>query len=166
MGKKGTFIKDIPDDLHEQLIPKKSVAVFDDVEEMLLNDKSKLRLLLKFSKIFCHHKKLILIVLLQSYDIFYRHNVLNSLLSQTTMLVLFKSVNNFSSIKRWLNSYGIKLMGNQNLFEVYHDLVTNSCYNYLIIDLNQSLKRPHVYTNILFEDPKPFIKYHFDSDCE
>ena len=34
MGKKGTFIKDIPDVLHEQLIPKKSVAE----EEMLLND--------------------------------------------------------------------------------------------------------------------------------
>ena len=33
-GKKGTFIKDIPDVLHEQLIPKKSVAE----EEMLLND--------------------------------------------------------------------------------------------------------------------------------
>ena len=34
-GKKGTFIKDIPDDLHEQLIPKKSVAVLIQVVTLL-----------------------------------------------------------------------------------------------------------------------------------
>ena len=67
---------------------------------------------------------------------------------------------------RWLNSFGIKLMGNQSLFEVFHDLVSDSCYNYLVIDMNQSLKRPQVYTHVLFEDSRPFIKYHIDSDSE
>ena len=161
-GKKGKFLTEIPMDLPEKLIPSKSCAVLDDLEDTLINDKEKQKLLKSMANVLIHHKKLVILITLQSYDIFYKRHPLNGCLQQATKLILFKSVNNFGSLKRWLNSYAVKLKAKQKLFDVYEYLVSSSAYNYVVIDLDQSMNNPLVYTNILYSDSRPFIVFNVE----
>ena len=163
-GKKVKFLNEIPLDLPEQMIPGKSVVVLDDVEETLVHDKERTKMLKAMANIYIHHYQLIMILWLQSYDLFYKRHPLNGLLQQATKLILFKSINNFSSLKRWLNSYGIKLKADQQLFDVFKSLVSETRYNYLVIDLDQSLNSAQVYTHVLYADPRPFLVFHVESE--
>ena len=163
-GKKVKFLNEIPLDLPEQMIPGKSVVVLDDVEETLVHDKERTKMLKAMANIYIHHYQLIMILCLQSYDLFYKRHPLNGLLQQATKLILFKSINNFSSLKRWLNSYGIKLKADQQLFDVFKSLVSETRYNYLVIDLDQSLNSAQVYTHVLYADPRPFLVFHVESE--
>lgn len=162
-GKKGKFMHEIPMDLPEKMIPAKSCAVWDDLEDVITSDKEKGKLLRSMANVLIHHRQLILIITLQSYDIFYKRHPLNGCLQQSTKLILFKSINNFGSLKRWLNSYAVKLKAKQKLFDVYEYLVGSSSYNYVVIDLDQSMNNAQVYTNILYSDPRPFIVFHVEN---
>jgi hypothetical protein len=147
------------------LIPK-CVLCIDDQEEAIINDKSTTRQMAELSKITVHHGDMICILTLQSYDCFYRKSPLNGVLQNTTKLILFKSISNYTSIKRWLNNYDIKLKLNQTLFDVYRNLVKEERYAYLIVDLSPSLKSAEVYTNILFSDPRPFLVFHVEKEID
>ena len=50
-GRNGCFLKEIPENLHEILIPKKSVLCVDDKEEDLLADKKKMKIMATLCKV-------------------------------------------------------------------------------------------------------------------
>lgn len=162
--KNGTFLTNIPEDLEEILIPAKSICVIDDNEQNLTADKSKLKILKYLGDVGVHHKKLIVFVLLQTFGCFYKRHVLNSILYQATSLILFRSVSNFSSLKRWLNSYEITLKGNQTLYEVFKNFVQKERYAYLILNIAPSLETPKVYNQILLCDSRPMLIFHAGED--
>ena len=161
-SKKGYFAKEIPSNLEEMLIPGKTILCIDDKEDMIFGDKEKLKIIYSLAKVWTHHLKIITFLILQSYDCFYKRHPLNTVLQQCTKLILFKTVSNVYSLKRWLNSYAIKLKANQTLFEVFRSL--ESRYAYLVIDLSTNLNNAQVYSNILYADPKPFLIFHAELD--
>ena len=163
-AKNGIFLKEIPENIEDILLPGKSVLVIDDKEEDILNDKDKIRVIQNLSKIWVHHNKYIFFLLLQTFDIFYKRHPLNGALQQCSKLILFRSVSNLSSLKRWLNGYCIRLKSNQTLFDIYKSHVLADNFAYLIIDLSHNLKSPHVYSNILYKDQRPMIVFSIESD--
>ena len=163
-SKNGLFLKEIPENLPELLIPKKSVLCIDDKEEEIVGNKRTTKLVNTLCKVWVHHCSLICFLLFQSFDMFYKRNPLNPILQQSTRLILFKSVSNFASLKRWLNGYSIKLKANQTLFDCFNDLTTGDKYAYLILDLSPNLNSPHVYSNILYADPRPLLVFHVEPE--
>ena len=103
---------------------------------------------------------LMLFVTFQDYEIFYRRHDLNFLLFQTSWIVLFRSLNNFCSLKRFLNSYEIKLKGGETLYELFKKFVQGEPYSYIIVNLSTRLKFPQVYSQILFSDDRPLLIFH------
>ena len=89
---------------------------------------------------------------------------MNTILQQTTRIFIFKSISNFASLKRWLNGYSIKLKSNQSLFECFQDVISGDKYAYLVLDLSPNLDKPHVYSQILYADPRPLLVFHVESD--
>ena len=163
-AKNGCFLKEFPNNLREILIPKKSCLVIDDKEEEIMGDREKTKTITTLAKIWVHHCSLICFMLFQSFDIFYKRNPMNSVLQQCNRLFLFKSISNFSSLKRWLNGYSIKLKANQTLFDCFKDVISGDKYAYLVLDLSPKLDSPHVYSNILFADPRPMLVFHVEPD--
>ena len=164
-GKRGLFLKEIPDNLHEMMIPKKSVLCIDDKEHEIISDKKKLSLIHSLASVFIHHNSLICFLCLQTYDCFYKRSKINFCLQNCSHLILFKSVSNFTSLKRWLNGYAIKLKANQTLFDCFQERIIGDKYAYLVLDLSPSLKSPHVYSNILLADPRPLLVFHVE-ECD
>ena len=137
----------------------RSIAVIDDSEEDIVNSKSKCKMLKELSSVGVHHKKLTIFLLLQTFDCFYRRNVLNPILYQATHLILFRSISNFSSLKRWLNSYHIPLHSNETLHEIYQNYVQGQRWAYLLLDLSPSLPHPRAYSQILICDSRPMLLF-------
>ena len=136
----------------------------DDKEDEITGSREKTKLMQDLAKIYTHHNKYLVFMLLQSYDCFYKRHPLNGILQNSTFLVLFKSVSNFTSLKRWLNGYCVRLKGNQTLYDVYRDHMLADRYAYLIVDLSHSLKSPHVYSNILHSDKRPMLVFSVETD--
>jgi len=159
-GKSGTFLNEIPDGLESLLLPNHSVCVIDDFESSLVLDKEKVSSLKYLSNVSIHHSNLIVFLLFQSFSIFLRKHVLHDILYQATSLILFRSMNSFSSLKRFLNSYEIKLKGNQSLYDIFKKFVQQEPYQYLIINIAPKLRNPEVYSQILFCDSRPLLIFH------
>lgn len=136
----------------------------DDKEEEITASKETTKQILELAKISVHHSEIICFLLFQSFDCFYKRHPLNGVLQQAKKLILFKSISNYSSIKRWLNNYDIQLKSNQTLFEVYRNLVKEERYAYLILDLSPSLKSPRAYSNIILSDPRPYLVFHVEAE--
>ena len=109
--KAGMFLNEIPSNLEDIVEPSKSVVVFDDCQQELLQSKEKIRMLKRLATISIHHLDLMFFLTFQDYEIFYKRSELNFLLFQTSCIILFRSLNNFCSLKRFLNSYEVKLKG-------------------------------------------------------
>ena len=97
----------------EELIEPQSTLIWFDDFQMDLCEKRNVKLLKKWGTISLHHENFSCLVTLQNYDVFYKRNELNFLLYQTSSIVLFRSLNNFCALKRFLNAYEIKLKGNE-----------------------------------------------------
>ena len=137
----------------------RSVCVIDDQEEDLVNNKDNCALLRKISSIYVHHRKLRLILCLQTFECFYKRHVLNPVLYQSTALFLFRSVSTFNSLKRWLNSYQIRLRGKESLYDIYRRYILGSKWAYLVLDLSPFLSEPRCYSQILRSDPRPMLLF-------
>ena len=160
--KNASFITTIPQSLCEDLLPGKSVCIIDDHEETLATDKTMLSILKYASSVGIHHKKLIFLVALQTYGCFYKRHVLNSVLYNATSLILFRSVSTFTTLKRWLNSYEIKLKANQTLYDVFKTFVQGERYAYLVIDISPCLKNARAYSQILYCDQRPMLIFNVE----
>ena len=159
-GKNGYFMTAIPSNLEEMVIEKHSAIVLDDMELTLEKDKEQRDLVMKLALISCHHKETHIFISLQSYNVFYKKSTLNPLLYQATSLILFRSINTVGSLKRFLNSYDIKLKKNSTLYDVFKLYVQEKKYNYLILNMAPCLERPEVYSQILFSDTRPLLLFH------
>ena len=144
------------------IVKGKTVLVIDDKKVDIVGDRDKLKMIQNLAKVWTHHLAIITFLIFQSYDCFYKRHPLNAVLQQCTKLIVFKTVSNVSSLKRFLNSFAIKLKANQTLFEIFRDL--QSRYAYLVIDLSKDLNNAQVYSNILYADPKPFLIFHAEVD--
>lgn len=157
--KSGLFLDEIPSNLEDMVEPSKSVIVFDDCQNDL-RSKENIKMMKRLTTIKLHHMDLMLFVTFQDYEIFYRRHDLNFLLFQTSCIVLFRSLNNFCSLKRFLNSYEIKLKGGETLYELFKKFVQGEPYSYIIVNLSTRLKFPQVYSQILFSDDRPLLIFH------
>lgn len=158
--KAGMFLSEIPENLEEVLVPSKSVVVFDDCQQELLQSKEKIRMLKRLATIQIHHMDLMVFITFQDYEIFYKRNDLNFLLFQTSCIVLFRSLNNFCSLKRFLNSYEVKLKGGESLYNLFKKFVQCEPFSHIIVNLSTKLKSPQVYSQILFCDDRPLLIFH------
>ena len=141
-GKSGTFLNEIPDELESLLLPKQSICVIDDFESSLVLNKQKIANLIYLANVAIHHKGLVLFLLFQSFSIFLRKHALHDILYQATQLILFRSMNSFSTLKRFLNSYEVKLKGQQTLYDIFKKFVQGEPYQYLIINIAPKLQNP------------------------
>ena len=89
---------------------------------------------------------------------------MNEILAQSTCLILFRSISNFSSLKRWLKSYEIPLKSSQDLFQVFRSVTLTEPHAYLIIDISPHLKHPRVFTHILMNDPRPLLIFSVEEE--
>ena len=64
------FLNEIPQNLEEVLVPSKSVVVFDDCQQELLQSKEKIRMLKRLATIQIHHMDLMVFITFQDYEIF------------------------------------------------------------------------------------------------
>ena len=158
--KAGMFINEIPTNLEQILEPSKTVIVFDDCQQELLQSKEKIRMLKRLATISIHHDDLMVFITFQDYEIFYKRNELNFLLFQTSCIILFRSLNNFCSLKRFLNSYEVKLKGGETLYNLFKKFVQGQPFSHIIINLSTKLKCPQVYSQILFCDDRPLLIFH------
>ena len=159
-SKNGTFVKQIPDNLEQWVIPE-SVIIFDDCENLVEDSKKNRKLLKELATITCHHSKITVFFCFQTYGVFYSKNPLNAVLHQATNLVLFRSMNNsFRSLKFWLNSFEMKLRSDCTLFEIFMDYVLGEQFNYLVINLYPNLSKPEVFAQILQSDRRPLLCFH------
>ena len=159
--KNGIFLKRIPENLDELIEPNGTIIVFDDFQ-IELCEKTNVKMLKKWGTIKLHHSNFSCLITLQSYDVFYKRNELNFLLYQTSSMVLFRSLNNFCALKRFLNAYEIKLKGNATLYEVFKSFVQSKPYSHIIVNLSPKLKSPQVYSQILSCDDRPLLIFHED----
>ena len=159
--KNGIFLKSIPDDLEDMVEPSCTLVVFDDFQ-IDLSSKRNVKMLKKWGTIKLHHDDFCCAITLQNYDVFYKRNELNFLLYQTSSLVLFRSLNNFCALKRFLNAYEIRLKENDTLYDVFKKFVQSKPYSHLIINLSPKLKSPQVYSQVLFNDDRPLLIFHED----
>ena len=151
--KNGTFLDSIPSDL-ESLVCENCMIVIDDHED-LLNSKENAAMIIRFANYIVHHKKIILCLVFQSYNLFYASSKLHSILFQCTVIVLFRSSNLFSMLKRVLNSYNVSLKSG-TLYEIFKSYVS-SRHKYLVINVSPKLDNALVYSSILYNDAEPFI---------
>lgn len=156
--KNSIFLDNIPDNLEDLVISEKSILVIDDFEDVLSNDREKAKLIVKFSNYLVHHRRLIIFLIFQSYQLFYAKHRLNSILYQATSLILFRSINNFSMLKRFLNAYDIKLKSGEKLYDIFQKYVASK-YMYLIVNIHPHIDKPTVYSQILYSDCRPFILF-------
>ena len=63
--KAGMFLSEIPENLEEVLVPSKSVVVFDDCQQELLQSKEKIRMLKRLATIQIHHMDLMVFITFQ-----------------------------------------------------------------------------------------------------
>ena len=159
--KNGIFLKNIPDDIEEMIEPGKTIVCIDDFQ-MDLCEKRHVKMLKRWGTVSLHHWNFSLIITLQSYDVFYKRNELNFLLYQTKSIILFRSLNNFCALKRFLNAYEIRLQGNATLYEVFKTFVQSKPYSHIIVNLSPKLKSPQVYSQILLCDDRPLLLFHED----
>ena len=162
-GKNGMFLKSIPGNLDELLIESHSVLVLDDMELILEKNKEIRDQVMKLALITCHHKKTHVFISMQSYNVFYKKSPLNSLLFQSTSLVLFRSINTVGSLKRFLNAFDFKLKNNCTLWDIFKTYVQEKKYNYLVMNMAPCLDQAQIYSQILFCDSRPLIIFHEES---
>jgi len=155
-SKNGLFLDKIPLNL-ESMVTKNCIVCFDDWEDML-QKKEYLSMLIRFSSFLIHHVPCLLIVTVQSYQMFYAKSPLHPILFQCTSLVLFRSVHNFSQLRRILNSFDIPLKSGSTLYEIFKKFV-DSRYKYIIVNISPCLDCPLVYSQIIYSDPRPFILF-------
>lgn len=152
-SKNGLFLREIPNNLPEILLPGgRACLVIDDKEDDIVGSKDKTRIVSDLVKIYKHHSKILMFLLLQSYDCFMKKNPLNPAVQNCEKLILFRSMSNFTSLKRWLNGYCIRLKGNQTLYEVYKEHILADRFAYLIIDCHTILNRLayiHIYCTMI-----------------
>ena len=158
--KTAVFLDDIPETLVEDLAPKRSICVIDDMEADIMKDKRKINILNYCSSVAVHHRGLRIFCCLQTMNIFYKKNVMNQMLMQATHLCLFRSVSTFSSLKTWLNSYSVKLKSdNQSLYDLYTETIQPFKYSYLLLDISPCLNTPKCYSQILLCDERPMLLF-------
>ena len=157
--KNGLFLNELPCDVESLLIPNHSVLVMDDLE-LQLRHKEKREVLLRLSMVTAHHRGIHVFFCFQSYGIFYKKSPLNKVLYQATSLVLFRSINTFGSLKRFLNGYDIKLKRGSTLYDIFKNYVQYEQYNYLLVNLSPSLPRAEVFSQILNCESRPLLIFH------
>ena len=159
--KNGIFLKSIPENIEEMIEPNSTIICIDDFQ-LDLGEKHHIKMLKKWGNVRLHHWNFTCLITLQTYDVFYKRNELNFLLYQTSSIVLFRSLNNFCALKRFLNAYEIKLKGNATLYEVFKTFVQSKPYSHIIVNLSPKLKSPQVYSQILLCDDRPLLLFHED----
>ena len=154
------FLNEIPDSLCEDLIPRHSIAVIDDMEAELTNNKSKTKLLSFMAFCGIRHRQLRIFVCLQSYNCFYKKSVLNSCLLQATHLCLFKSVTTFTSLKTWLNSYNIRLIASdKTLYDLFIEYACGTMFGYLLLEISPALSNARCSSQILLCEDKAMLLF-------
>ena len=109
--------------------------------------------------ILCHPSPtLFVIIIAQSYSMFYASSKIHQALFQATMLILFKSHSSMNILKRVLNSFNVKIKSGDSLFQVFKDYCSGS-HRYLVINLHPSLDTAQVYSNILYNCKESFIMF-------
>ena len=160
LKKIGLFFDSLPeiDELENILIDNQCILIIDDYED-ILTTREKAGFVTKLANFLVHHRGYIVFIILQSYQIFYARHRLNSVLYQATSLILFRSINNFSMLKRFLNSYDVQFKSGEKLYNIFKKFV-NAKYKYLILNVSPHLNCPLVYSNVLFCDPNPLILFN------
>ena len=156
------FHNSIPDDLIERLTPRHSIAVIDDCELPLSQEKSKADIINNCALIWAHHKQLIIFVLVQGYNSFYKRHPLNPSIQNVTHLILLRSLSNLSSLKHWLKSYAIRLKNSKSLYEIFIEHVLPVKYSYLILDISPQSSKPSAFSQILLSDPRPMLLFSIE----
>ena len=144
------FFQGIPDDLESKVL-KHSILVLDDQETLLADNKESASIVRNFCLYGCHHAEVCVFIVQQSTEIMYAKHRLHSCLLQSTSLVLFRSVNNYSIIKRYLNNFDIRLDDCPDLYSLYKKYVS-APYDYLWINTSPKLAKPVVYNHVLDSD--------------
>ena len=96
----------IPLDLESRAVPH-CLILIDDFEQELTSDRELLKMTYSFAAYVTHHLPCTLIMVCQSYSMFYASSKLHQALFQATMLILFKSHSSMNILKRVLNSFNI-----------------------------------------------------------
>ena len=147
------LLKGIPNDLESRISPY-SLVIVDD-QENCFDKKETASLMKNFASYTCHHLLSTLICVCQSNEIMYAKHRMHSCLAQSTGLVLFRSVNNSSIVKRFLNNFDIELEDDcPDLYSLFKKFVS-APYDYLWVNTSPKLAKPQVYSNILECDDRP-----------
>ena len=157
-GKIAIFFEKIPLDL-ESYLCRGAYVLIDDMETELTSDKDIIKMILKFSFYFVHHYGLYCNIILQSMNIFYASSKLHQIVYQANALILFRSANLFSMVKKVLNSFNLKLKSGDSLFDTFKEYCSGKKNRYIIILVHPKLEKPVVASSILYDDPDPYILF-------
>ena len=133
---KSLFLKKIPEeDFIETVgIDKNStVILIDDFAPQAASNEALRNTLLHMSQVWIHHHGMVVLYSTQSYEMFLKSSKLNALLNNSTHLVLFKSLHEAKSLRRYLNSYLIKVKGDASLWSLFEKYVQSKQYKFMVI---------------------------------
>ena len=130
----------------------------DDFEDEVTSNRDVIKMILRFGSYVTHHLPCTLLIIAQSYSMFYASSKIHQALFQATMLILFKSHSSMNILKRVLNSFNVKIKSGDSLFQVFKDYCSGS-HRYLVINLHPSLDSAQVYSNILYNCKESFIMF-------
>ena len=147
----------IPLDLESRAVPH-CLILIDDFEQELTSDRELLKMTYSFAAYVTHHLPCTLIMVCQSYSMFYASSKLHQALFQATMLILFKSHSSMNILKRVLNSFNVKIRNGDTLFQVFKEYCSGS-HRYIVLNLHPSLDSVQVYSNILYNCKESFIMF-------
>ena len=155
--KNSIYYDHIPMDLDRVAVPN-SLILLDDFEDEVTSNRDVIKMILRFGSYVTHHLPCTLVVIAQSYSMFYASSRIHQALFQATMLILFKSHSSMNILKRVLNSFNVKIKSGDTLFQIFKDYCSGS-HRYLVINLHPSLDSAQVYSNILYNCKESFIMF-------
>ena len=156
-SKNSIYYDHIPMDLDRVAVPH-SLILLDDFEDEVTSNRDVIKMILRFGSYVTHHLPCTLVVIAQSYSMFYASSRIHQALFQATMLILFKSHSSMNILKRVLNSFNVKIKSGDTLFQIFKDYCSGS-HRYLVINLHPSLDSAQVYSNILYNCKESFIMF-------
>ena len=152
-----SYYDHIPMDL-ERIATPHCFILCDDFEDEVTSNRDVIKMILRFGSYVTHHLPCTLLIIAQSYSMFYASSKIHQALFQATMLILFKSHSSMNILKRVLNSFNVKIKSGDSLFQVFKDYCSGS-HRYLVINLHPSLDSAQVYSNILYNCKESFIMF-------
>ena len=156
-SKNWSYYDHIPMDL-ERIATRDCFILCDDFEDEVTSNRDVIKMILRFGSYVTHHLPCSLLIIAQSYSMFYASSKIHQALFQATMLILFKSHSSMNILKRVLNSFNVKIKSGDSLFQVFKDYCSGS-HRYLVINLHPSLDTAQVYSNILYNCKESFIMF-------